>query len=408
MDYFLKQEVLLSEINGTIFAPNTFELAYKDFGCTGIVALSKIRRTFPQYDPQMLINFMIHLHFCRAVDNSEALTISRGKLTLSSQGDNTEKYYLFPALISVDCPTESCKLITTEKSYICGWCLQCKANTFFTCRFLHVLLLRLAFKHALPSMPPPSEHPLKPENRQCNVWKNGIHWQNRNGIETIVEVVEQNSTLILLTGCLTEKGIECIEHRSRLIQLILETKNQFSSAVKVQEAFLHPEDLVTYPLKNINSLFTLPLSQLAMSIKERKEVITSKIGSRSKMIKITELLFFEPYSCLDPEIIDKLFDQAQSESEISDDFLRNKVAICAHKSIHHFKDILILPEQESELHGELELCADQYSTDPIHKCFLVFKTWKRFTASPTYSGLRTALNRYSVFGGRNPLVSMVY
>ena len=121
-----KIEVLLSEINGTIFAPNTFELAYKDFGCTGIVALSKIRHTFPQYDPQMLINFMIHLHFCHVVDNSEALTISRGKLTLSSQGDNTEKYYLFPALISVDCPTESCKLITTEKSYICGWCLQCK------------------------------------------------------------------------------------------------------------------------------------------------------------------------------------------------------------------------------------------------------------------------------------------
>lgn len=218
----------------------------------------------------------------------------------------------------------------------------------------------------------------------------------------------QNSTLILLTGCLTEKGIECIEHRSRLIQLILETKNQFSSAVKVQEAFLHPEDLVTYPLKNINSLFTLPLSQLAMSIKERKGVITSKIGSRSKMIKITELLFFEPYSCLDPEIIGKLFDQAQSEGEISDDFLRNKVATCAHKSIHHFKDILILPEQESELHGELKLCADQYSSDPIHKCFLVFKTWKRFTASPTYNSLRTALNRYSVFGGRNPLVSMVY
>ena len=401
-----KKEVLLSEINRMIFAPNSFESVYKDFGCTGIVALSKIRSTFPLYDPQMLIKFMIDLHFCHEVDKSEALMISKGRITLSSKEDYTENFYFFPALVSVACPTESCQLITIEKSYICGWCLQCKADNFFTSRFLHVLLLRLAFKHALPSKPLSSEHPLKPESRQCNVWKNGIHWQNRNGIETTVEVVEQSSALILLTGCINEKEMECTEQRSKLIQLILETKSQFSSAVEVQEAFLHPEELVTYPLKDINSLFTLFLSQLATLIKEKKGVITNKINSRSKMIEINELLFFEPYSCLASEIIVKLFDETQSENEISDDFLRNKVATCAHKSFQRFKDILILPEQESELHGELELCADQYSSDPIHRCFLVFKTWKKFTASPTHSGLRATLNQYSVFGGRDPLVSI--
>ena len=399
-----KKEVLLSKINGTIFAPNSFESTYKDFGCTGIVTLSKIKRTFPLYDPQMLINFMIHLHFCQQVDKSEALMISHGKVTLSGQENSTESYYFFPALVSADRPTESCQLITTAKGYMCGWCLQCKAGTFFTSRFLHVLLLRLAFKHALPSKLLPSEHPLQPESRQCNVWKNGIHWQNRNGIETIVEVVEQNSSLILLTGCLRMKGIECIEQRSKLIKLILETKNQFSRAVEVQESFLHPEELATYPLKHINSLFTLSLSQLASSIKERKGVITSKIGSRSKMIEINELLLFEPYSCLVPEIIVELFDEAKSEDEISDNIFRNKVATYAHKSMCHFKDILILPEQESELHGELEQYADQYSSDPIHRCFLIFKTWKKFARSPTYGGLRAALDQYSVFAGRNPLV----
>ena len=49
--------------------------------------------------------------------------ISHGKVTLSDQENNAENYYFFPALVSVDHPTESCQIITTAKGYMCGWCL---------------------------------------------------------------------------------------------------------------------------------------------------------------------------------------------------------------------------------------------------------------------------------------------
>ena len=42
---------------------------------------------------------------------------------------------------------------------------------------------------------------------------------------------------------------------------------------------------------------------------------------------------------------------------------------------------------------------------PEYQCKLVFQVWKENTQSPTYEALRSALDKYSVFCGRNPLVS---
>ena len=42
---------------------------------------------------------------------------------------------------------------------------------------------------------------------------------------------------------------------------------------------------------------------------------------------------------------------------------------------------------------------------PEYQCKLVFQVWKESTQSPTYGALRSALDKYSVFCGRNPLVS---
>ena len=171
----LKKKMLLSQINGSIFAPKHFKSVYKNFSSTGIVALSKIEESFPQYDCQMLIGFLTHLDFCRKIGQSEVLIFKDQQY--NTDNVETEVYYFFPALVCIDRPTENCQSITSKK-YKCAWCLCCQNGKFFTSRFLHVLLLDLAFTHALPAEPLPStEHLLKVERRQCNIWKNGIHWK---------------------------------------------------------------------------------------------------------------------------------------------------------------------------------------------------------------------------------------
>ena len=42
-----------------------------------------------------------------------------------------------------------------------------------------------------------------------------------------------------------------------------------------------------------------------------------------------------------------------------------------------------------------------------YQCQQVFRVWKENTQTPTYRALRSALDKYSVFCGRNPLVSVL-
>ena len=398
----LNEEVLLSHINGSMFAPDGegFRSIHKQFSSTGVVALSKINKAFTMYNSQMLIGFMTHLDFCRRMEQSEVLIFGDQQ----NNADN-EIYYFFPALVNVKRPIKSCLSIVDmkDKKYKCGWCLCCPSGKFFTSRFLHVLLLDVAFSHALPAEPVLST--LEVKCRQCNIWRNGIHWQNNDGVEALVEVVEQNTAVILIVGCLQGREMECTQHRSRLIHNILRIKRQYSGAVECEEAFIHPNELSVYPLKTTNSLFTFSINQLATAILDKKQVISSKLGTAQEMIEISDILYFEPFTCLNDQIVSCLCSESCAEKEVSDNFLHDCAKVAYRRRDLIEKAIILFPEQESELIGEMEQCQDQYSKDPIHQCFLIFRTWKKFTPIPTFKGLRETLDKYSVFRGRNPLVS---
>ena len=393
----LKKELLLSEVNGYIFAPKELKPDYQNFDSTGVVALSEIARSFPKHDSYMLMNFMTHLDFCHQLQEADISIMG-----VNCKDLKHESYYFFPGLVNTEYPTKKFETIL-KKSYKCGWCLHCKAM-FFTSRFLHVLLLRLAFTFALPAAYPTKEdNSLTTENRQCNIWKNGIHWLNMDGVETIVQVVQQNTQVVVLMGCLKGSEVKCIQLRSAVIEIILSTKKKYSPAVDAEESFIKkPEEIITDPLVDVRSLYTFPLGNLKLAIKERKENITNKIGSDPDMVNIDLLLYFEPYTCLSNEMIAKLINESNKDVEIPDDFLY-ECAKVAHPKTDLLKSILLLLEQDSEYHTSIKGCTDQYSDDRTHKCFTVFKTWKKFTPNPTYGGLREALDRYSIFRGRYPL-----
>ena len=396
-----KKEVLLSEVNGLIFAPKKLEPDYRNFDSTGVVALSKVSALFPKHDINMLMSFMTYLDFCQQLKEVDisAMGVNHDELHYLKQ----ETYYFFPALVNSKYPAENCKTIL-GKNYKCGWCLCCKEAIFFTSRFLHVMLLRLAFTFALPAASSPiQENSLTAERRQCNIWKNGIHWLNMDGVETIVQVVEQNTAVVLLMGCLTGSEIKCIQLRSAVIQTILATKEKYSIAIDAEESFIQkPEKAIAHSSIEVRSLYTFPLSSLKMAIKQRKEFLTNKIGSSPDSVNINVLLYFEPYTCLSKEIINKLLEESNQDLEVSDDFLR-ECAKVAYPKMAFLKDMLLLPEHNSEYSIAIKEYSDQYSDNSTHECFHIFKTWHKFTPNPTYRGLREALDRFSIFRGRYPL-----
>ena len=401
----LDQEVLLSEVNGTVFAPENFKEHHDISSSTGVVLFSKIEQAFPSHSPEMIISFLSHLEFCQQIAELEASVISGDQLGGSLQSPET--LYFFPALVSEDRPEESCKSIE-QAHYKCGWSLQCiRSDQFLSPRFLHVLLLHLAFSFALAPETAEEEKACPVLQRRCNVWKAGIHWQNRDGVEAIVEVVEQNTAVTVVMGCLEGREVECAGLRSELIQAILATKERVCAAIELRESFIHPAELSSYPLKNSKILPSFTITELATAITEDKQVVTRKQGRGQQMLGISKLLYFEPYACFNPTLLAELFKDENSGREVPDVFHLD-AGMAAHSKMDILKKILEHNPRELQAAIAIATASQTYQNDPMHNCYLLFRTWALSSPSRTYQALKSALDRFSVFSGRNPLVSVHY
>ena len=404
----LDKSVLLSELNGTVFAPEHFERRYKGFlMSTGVVPLSKIQEAFPKYDTEMISSFLIQLEFCQEVKDPDALggiTATHRQLTQSTAPSAvTERYFFFPALVNLEKPTDVWK-DNEAIHYSCGWLLQCiKPDKFLTSQFIHVLLLRLAFSYAL--TPESHHYPEDPSYpvllKQCSVWKNGIQWFSRAcGIETIVEVREQTKLVAILMRCPDKAEIECAKLRSSVIEKVLSVQNEFCPAVTpMAECLIHPND-VQYPLPSTQELKLFShkgIAQLVIANPEENEHFVIQ-NSPNSAIDTQKLLSFEPYLGLGEALVQQLFSDKDADKTVSETFL-NKVAERVYQRMLLFQKMLNISENEF---------AECYGQAPVRQCCYLFKLWSQQRDKATYKSLRKEFDRYSIFHGRNPLVSFHY
>ena len=177
----VEKEALLREVNGTLFAPNNFKQYRQVASNTGIVPIATLENLFPQYSSEMLVGCLENMEFCHPVDPS-ALQATNLKATLLSPPFGASLLF-FPSLVKEHRPGDL-------PSPRFGWCVGCRdPHQFFSNRFLHVLLLRLAFTFPLASKIRSLSPILCGLERQCDVWRNGISWSNDYGVSIIVEIL---------------------------------------------------------------------------------------------------------------------------------------------------------------------------------------------------------------------------
>ena len=110
---------------------------------------------------------------------------------------------------------EKVKWIRSYGSSLCciGWSMECyQTYDFFPSRFLHVLLLRLAFTFALPKTPSELDDGaaiVDVYSRKCTLWKNEIHWLMESGVEVMVEVVKQKRVVLVMVRGSRDQEVEC-------------------------------------------------------------------------------------------------------------------------------------------------------------------------------------------------------
>ena len=394
----LKPELLLTEVNGSIFAPDNFKEHCSGFAMsTGVVALSKIIEKFGEPNNHVIIRYLTHLEFCFQIKDQHTLEMITKDATLQliAQGsEHTEEYYFFPALIQNENPSDVCQPQETIK-YECGWFYRCNEPTEqLTTRFLHVLILRLAF-----SCDPPDE-PTERESvvllRSCSVWKHGIAWWTNDGIETIVEVGLQCRWVAVMLRCPDTHKVQCAELRTKVISTVLKTKQDFCPAIGMKEFLIAPSSL-QYPFEG-RELTLYSMKEIAKVIIACKEFPKDTEGKNT--IHISQLLPFEPFLNFGEDLIYNLFTPDQSrESEISQHNMF-QIANKCYKMLDDFKEAL----QPNPTAFQRE-CVKPDCTE-VDRCVALFQIIQR-RGCKTWRDFEEEFSRFSIFCGRNPISSEI-
>ena len=299
-----------------MFAPPGFK-EHVSFSSTGIVSHPTVEKLFPHLNSDMLVGFMKHFEFCHAIDNPNTLI----------DGCRTGgRCYLFPALIRLERPSiiwENSKI--QQHSYHCGWYINCLKVAgrpqFFNSRFLHVLLLRLAFQFALP--PETSHASAKPPalalEQRCKMWKNGIFWSSREGATIHFELTQHSQTAILVIGCRRGCEMKWIKLRSQIIRTVLCVKDETSPLVRVKEGmFADPLKLMRYvngPHFMLKNMGTYSLNEISTAISESQSAV---VGNRPEdNLQLSKLLYFEPYIFVSKDIFKTLFVKDKEQEAVT-------------------------------------------------------------------------------------------
>ena len=392
----LKPEVLLAEVNGSILAPDNFKEHCSGFAMsTGVVPLSKIIEKFGEPNNQVIIRYLTHLEFCFRIKDQHTLEMitKDATLQLMTQGSECcEEYYFFPALIHKENPSDVWQPQETIK-YECGWFYTCNEPTEqLTTRFLHVLILRLAF-----SCVPPDE-PTERESvvllKRCSVWKQGIAWLTNDGIETIVEVGLQCRWVAVMLRCPDTHKVQCAELRTKVISTVLKTKQDFCPAIGMKEFLIAPSSL-QYPFEGKN-LILYNMREVARVVIKGDEY--PKNTEEKSTIHISKLLPFEPFLNFGEDLIGNFFSPDQSREEELLWKNLHQIAKKCNKKLHEFEQALQPDPSAFQVECVKPNCTD---VDRFARLLLIVqrrgcKTWRDFEQK---------FSRFSIFCGQNPMVS---
>ena len=211
-------------------------------------------------------------------------------LFLSAPQDTSsicQSFLFFPALCSVDKSEVSWS--TPPDRYSVGWLAQCTdPYDYFPPRFLHVLLLRIVFRFTLTAPQVRLSSKAKAAatdsfykqncQRRCTMWKTGVHWQMEEGVECIVEMVNINKGVVVITRSERDLMENCISVFNNIVSSVMETMKEFCHSIKPQFFLLSSTQQDDYLSED--NLFTTSDVERVLTSSDGKHVVVSVTGKR--------------------------------------------------------------------------------------------------------------------------------
>ena len=346
----VKTEALLNKINGTLFAPDHFK-EHRDLASnTGIVPVSNLHKVFPDYNLEMLVGFLTSLDFCRPVDPS-VLQYTNLQTTPSH---STADLLFFPGLVQSERPDS---LVQQLGALEFGWCLKCMdPHEFLSSRFLHLLLLSVAYEFPLASRFNPRSA-ISGLQRKCTIWKNGIFWSDDNNTCTVIELLDNNRCVMVAMSYTS--AVEYAKLRGSLVALIRRLLHKHSPAPEVCEFLISPDLVHQYPIDTFPDGDLFDMCDVARSILQRKPVVLSHGDGHGRL----KTLPFEPYHLLAPSCVCQLLNPNMADQPVPGPLLQEVRQLC-----HQTK---IKPQEYKELREYLDKLSLFAGSNPLVSCVTV-------------------------------------
>ena len=271
--------ILLTEVDGILFAPEKFKQHVDIASNTGIVSVSGLTRHFPKYDPDMLIHFLKKMELCQEINPSFLRMTNLHQLAVEEEEEGGrerrgERLLHFPCLLSTDRPDEM-----TSQVYQFGWCLQCTSkNHFFPPRYFHVLSLRLAYKMALPQ----KDNQLM---RRCTFWKNGLYWSNSHGVGSLVEILDGSQCVLVMMSCKKGYSDNMVSLRRDVIGKVMSVYKESCPSLEVEELVIDPKELA-YPVNTPRERTVYSVKDVMSAIVKRDDCLVHDNGTSTELKEI--------------------------------------------------------------------------------------------------------------------------
>ena len=199
--------------------------------------------------------------------------------------------------------------------------------------------------------------------------------------------------------CLKGSEINFIKQRSSVVRQIL-LMQKFCPQVRPKELIIHPHCLHCYPLQ-ASPEFEIPMTQVTQTIVEKHPYLIVDDQRLSNtpdhpFLPLDKLVLFEPYQNLGRELLESLFNPLHSAStqRVPEEILHN-IARAHQAKWRALSEVLKVP---------LELTEMDSSRSDLQKCKDILNAWS--LRGGTFAALRHNMGQYSIFAGRNPLVSL--
>ena len=164
-----------------------------------------------------------------------------------------------------------------------GWYAKCIGKfDYFPPRFLHTILLRLAYSFALPIAKSNVEEvhlSIREDNRRCTMWKNGIRWMMEEGVECICEVVDDYNGIVVVTRA--SKSYDNLITGAilrRIIEKVLLTKAQYCDTISLRYFLLNSADPCAY--QNEDELYDINDVENVLRQRDTKKKVVSVGGNK--------------------------------------------------------------------------------------------------------------------------------